>query len=106
MPIDQLHQSRKLTDTEQADLIRRALTAWHSAGDAVPPEAAREPVAGRTATKAQKAPDDGTEPHLLHFVVVHAGLHILAVYRVRQVNEYFMLRRMVRPPKDLVRLKG
>ena len=58
------------------------------------------------AAKAQKAPDDGAEPHLLHFVVVHAGPHILAVYRVRQVNEYFMLRRMVRPPKNFVRLKG
>ena len=30
---------------------------------------------------------------------------MLAVYRVRQVNDYFTLRRMVRPPKDLVQLK-
>lgn len=42
----------------------------------------------------------------MHFVVLHAGAVILAVYKVRQVNDSLMLRRMVRPPKDLVRLKG
>ena len=105
MPIDQTHESRKLTASEQTDLMRRALTAWHQAGDTVPPEAAHQPVTARTASKAQKGTDE-TEAHLLHFVVVHAGAHVLAVYRVRQVNDYFMLRRMKRAPKDLVRLNG
>ena len=71
----------------------------------MPPETAHQPVAARTASKAQK--DKGTaDAHLLYFVVVHAGIHVLAVYRVRQVNDYFMLRRMKRAPKDLVRLNG
>ena len=105
MPIDQTHEPRKLTASEQTDLIRRALTAWHQTGDIVPPEAAHQPVAARMASKAQKG-TDAADAHLLHFVVVHAGTHVLAVYRVRQVNDYFMLRRMKRAPKDLVRLNG
>lgn len=58
------------------------------------------------ASKAGKATEDGTEPRPMHFVVVHAGAHVLATYLVRLVNNYLMLRRMVRPPRDLVRLKG
>lgn len=101
----QTHESRKLTASEQADLIRRALTAWHQAGDTVPQEAAHQAVAARMASKARKGTDEA-KAHLLHFVEVHAGTHILAVYRARPVNDYFMLRRMKRAPKDLVRLNG
>jgi hypothetical protein len=42
--------------------------------------------------------------HTMHFAVVHKGVKVLAVYRVR--NDNLALRRMVRPPKDLIRLKG
>jgi hypothetical protein len=97
------HQSRKLTTEECTDLIRRGLSAWFGSGDAVPPDAAGQPVAARMATKTKPSEGDA-EPHLLHFVAVHAGAVVLAVYRVR--NDNLGLRRLVRPPKDLVRLKG
>jgi hypothetical protein len=57
------------------------------------------------ASKVQNSKDE-TETHLLLLVIVYADAHVLAVYRVRQVNEYFMLRGMKREPKDLVRLNG
>lgn len=96
------HQSRKLTPQEEGDLIRRALAAWFGSGDAVPPDAAGLPVAARMATKTKQV--EGGEPHLLHHVALHAGVVVLAVYRVR--NDNLGLRRLVRAPKDLVRLKG
>lgn len=96
------HQSRKLTPEECADLMRRALAAWFSSGDVVPPEAARLPVTARMATKTKQV--EGGEPHLLHHVAVHAGAVMLAVYRVR--NDNLGLRRLVRAPKDLVRLRA
>lgn len=106
MPIEQHHEPLTVTKEVQAGLIRRALAAFYGACDTVPPEASKKPVAGRYVTKAGKSAEDGAEPRSLHFVVVHAGEHMLAVYRVRQVKDYLMLRRMVRPPKDLVRLRG
>jgi hypothetical protein len=105
MPINQNHESRKLTASEQADLMLRALSAWHQAGDTVPPEPALQPVTARMASKVQKSKEE-PEAHLLHFFIFHAGAHVLAAYRVRRVNDYFMLRRMKRAPKDLVRLNG
>jgi hypothetical protein len=105
MPINQTHESRKLTASEQADLMLRALTAWHQAGDTVLPGAALQPVTERMFSKVQNSEEE-PEAHLLHFVIVHAGAHVLAVYRVRRVNDYFMLRRMKRAPKDLVQLSG
>jgi len=106
MPIEQTHPPLTITNDMQADLIRRALAAFYGSGGTVPPEAAREPIAGRLATKKGRATSDGTAPRPMHFVVVHAGAVVLAVFKVRQVNTYLMLRRMVRPSKDLVRLKG
>ena len=105
MPLVRTHEPQALTATDRTDLIRRALTAWHAAGSAVPPAASKKPVAARVASKAGKVTGAGEES-LLHFVVVHAGLVVLAVYRVRRVKDFWMLRRMLRPPKDLVRLKG
>ncbi len=72
----------------------------------MPPEAAHDPIAGRLATKAGKPTDDGTKPGPMHFVVDHAGTVVLAVFKIRQMNDSLMLRRMVRPPKDLVRSRG
>lgn len=106
MPIEQKHPPLTITKGVQTDLIRRALAAFYKDGGTVPPVAAREPIAGRLATKPGMPTGDGTEPRPMHFVVLHAGVVVLAVYKVRQVNDYLMLRRMVRPPKDLVRLKG
>jgi hypothetical protein len=71
----------------------------------VSPEAAYQPVTARMASKVQNSKDE-TETHLLLLVIVHADAHVLAVYRVSQVNEYFMLRGMKRAPKNLVRLNG
>ena len=93
------HQPRKLAPDEAADLMRRGLAAWLGAGGAV--EYGGAPVAARVASKAK---DHGGESLLLHHVVIHAGVEVLAVYRVR--NDNLGLRRLVRPPKDLVRLKG
>ena len=93
------HQPRKLTTAESADLMRRGLTAWVGSGGAV--ESGGAPVAARVASKAK---DHGGKSLLLHHVVVHAGVKVLAVYRVR--NDNLGLRRLVRPPKYLVRLKG
>mgnify|MGYP001343494765 FL=1 len=95
-----------ITKEIEGDLIRRALAAFYGSGGIAPPESAREPVAGRLATKPGRATAINPEPRPMNFIVLHAGVHILAVYKVRQVNDYLMLRRMVRPPKDLVRLKG
>lgn len=63
-------------------------------------------MVARMASKAGRKTDDGTEPRPLWFVVVHAGAVVLAVYKVRQLTGGLMLRRMVRAPRDLVRLKG
>jgi len=106
MPIAQTHPSLTITNEVQTDLIRRALAAFYGSGGTVPPEAAREPIAGRLAAKKGRMTGDDTEPRQMYFVVVHAGAVVLAVFKVRQVNDFLMLRRMVRPPKDLVRLKG
>ena len=105
MPKPKTHDSLAPSSVEAADLIRRALAAWYKTAGIVPPEARTLPVTARLASKLHKSADL-TEPQPLHFVVVHAGAHTLAVYRVHRVLDYFMLRRMVRPPKDLVRLKG
>lgn len=103
MPIEQTHPALIITQDVETDLIRRALTAFYGSGGTVPPDAARDPVAGRLATKKGTAASDHRP---MHFVVIHAGAVVLAVFKVRQVNDYLMLRRMTRPPKDLVRLKG
>jgi len=58
------------------------------------------------ACKRGRSTGDGPDPRPLWFVVVHAGAVVLATYKVRQLAGGLMLRRMVRPPKDLVRLKG
>ena len=68
------------------------------------------------ACKRGRSTGDGPDPRplwfvvvrcgSLWFVVVHAGAVVLATYKVRQLAGGLMLRRMVRPPKDLVRLKG
>lgn len=105
MPKPKIHNTQAPSSVEAADLTRRALTAWHKAGEATPQEASTLPVTARLASKLYKSADL-TAPHQLHFVVVHAGAHTLAVYRVHRVHDYFMLRRMVRPPKDLIRLRG
>ena len=73
-----------------------------SNGVVVPPDAAGIPLAAQMATKTK--PVEGGEPHLLHHVAVHAGAVVLAVYRVR--NDNLGLRRLVRAPRDLIRLKG
>lgn len=106
MPIKQSHAPLTITKEAQADLIRRALATWYGSVQATPPEAQGKPVAGRIATKPGKPTEDGNDPRPLYFVVLHAGAVVLAVFRVRQVKDYLMLRRMLRPPKDLVRLKG
>ena len=93
------HQPRKLTTADSEDLMRRGLAAWLGGGGAV--ESGGVSVAARVASKAK---DHGGESLLLHHVVIHAGVEVLAVYRVR--NDNLGLRRLVRPPKDLVRLKG
>lgn len=106
MTIEQIYPLLVTTKQGQSDPIRRALDAFYMAGDVVPIEVARDPIAGRIATKAGKPSGDGTKPRPMHFVVVHAGAVVLATFKVRQVNDSLMLRRMVRMPKDLVRLKG
>lgn len=101
MPIEQKHASRPLTAGEESDLCRRGLTAWVTAEGSAQHEGS--PVAARMAVKT-KVLGDGSR-HFLHFVVVHAGAAVLAVYRVHLRDEKtFMLRRMSRAPKDLVRL--
>jgi hypothetical protein len=105
MPIPKLNDFAAPSKAEAADFIRRAPAAWHKAGEPVPPVARALPVYARLATKRHSAAE-GAAPYLLYFVVVHAGVHTLAVYRVQRVQDYFMLRRMVRAPKDLVRLRG
>lgn len=96
MPFDQTHHSRKLTASEQADLIRRGLAAWLGAGGAA--QDGGRHVTARTASK-------GTElGGVLHYVVVHAGAVVLACYRVRPDN--LALRKLTRIPRDLVGRKG
>lgn len=95
------HAGRPLTALERSDLERRALVAWFKDPDSTQHQQAA-PVQARSASKAKP----GTDGEVLHFVVVHAGGDILAVYRARPVKDYFMLRRLARWPKDLVRLKG
>ena len=104
MPLVKIHDTTAPSKACEADLIRRALTAWHKTGGSVPPEARPVAVTARLASKHHKSASS-EPPHLLYFIVVCAGASVLAVYRVQQVQDYFMLRRMVRPPKDLVRLK-
>jgi hypothetical protein len=105
MPIPKTNDFAAPSKAEAAQFIRRALAAWYKAGEAVPPVARALPVTARLATKHHSAAESAA-PYLLYFVVVHAGARTLAVYRVQRVQDYFMLRRMVRAPKDLVRLKG
>lgn len=110
MPFERTQLSGPLAASDRADLMRRAVTAWHKEGAPAPAEALDHPVTARVASKvtkaAQAATPSGEAPNPLHFVVVHAGGALLAVYRVRVVNGAFMLRKMARPPKDLVRLQG
>lgn len=83
------------------------LTAWFgTVGNVAPPEAVGLPVVARMASKRGKSAIDGTDPRPMWFVVVYVGAVVLATYKVRQLTGGLMLRRMVRPPKDLVRLKG
>jgi len=98
------HAGRTPTAEERSELERRALVAYHQARKGSPDEAPAAPVQARWASKAKTDRATG-ERHALHFVVIHAGVDVLAVYRVRPVKDYFMLRRLVRWPGDLVRLK-
>lgn len=98
------HEARALTSQERADLERRALAAWFKDPDSTQHKPAA-PVQARCASKAKTDKETG-DTHPLHFVVIHAGADILAVYRVRPVKDYFMLRRLARWPRDLVRLKA
>lgn len=95
------HAGRPLTAPERSDLERRALAAWFKDPDSAQHQPTA-PVQARSASKAKP----GTEGELLHFVVIHAGADILAVYRARPVKDYFMLRRLARWPRDLVRLQA
>ena len=96
---EQVHNSRRLTSDETADLTRRALVAWQTGGGDLLHSGV--PVTARIATKAKTG--ESGKAHSLHHVVVHAGVEILTIYRVRTDN--LGLRRMARPPKDLVRLR-
>ena len=97
------HESRPLRADEQADLSRRGLAAWLSGGGLAQDKG--HVVAARTTSKAV-AGADGVET-LRHFVVIYAGVDALATYRADQRDGgKFMLRRVTRTPKDLVRLKG
>jgi hypothetical protein len=80
-----IHDFAAPSKAEAADFIRRALTAWHKAGEPVPPVARALPVAARLATKRHSAAE-GAAPYLLYFVVVHAAVHTLAVYREQRVH--------------------
>lgn len=98
------HTGRTLTAQERAELERRALVAYLQACKGEP-DKAPGPVQARCASKTKTDKATG-ERQPLHFVVIHAGAEVLAVYRVRPVKDYFMLRKLVRWPGDLVRLKG
>jgi hypothetical protein len=104
MPIEQKHDTRLLTDEERSDLTRRALAAWFSSADPATHGAHKKPTTARMATKT-KTGEDGTT-HYLHFAVVHAGADVLAVYRAQPRGDSYSLRLLIRPPRDLVRLKG
>lgn len=95
------HAGRPLTAPERSDLERRSLAAWFKDPDSTQHQPTA-PVQARSASKAKP----GTEGESLHFVVIHAGADILAVYRARPVKDYFMLRRLARWPRDLVRLQA
>ena len=95
------HAGRPLTEKERLDLERRALVTWFKDPDNTQHQPTA-PVQARSASKAKP----GTDGQLLHFVVVHAGTESLAVYRARPVKDFFMLRRLTRWPRDLVRLRG
>ncbi len=45
-------------------------------------------------------------PRLMNFVVVHAVAAILAPFKIRQVKDHLMIRRMIKLHNNLVRLKG
>ena len=47
----------------------------------MPTDAARNSIAGRLASKAGKPADDGAKPGPMHFVVDHAGVVVLAVFK-------------------------
>ena len=96
MAIELRHESRRLSAAERENLMLRAQTAWMKANGA---DGARVPQA-RMATKTRM---EGDVEHLMHFVVLHYGEEVLAVYRVR--NDTLALRIMTRPPKGLVRLR-
>ena len=103
MVLERKHPSRPLTAGEQADLSRRGLAAWLSGGGLAQDKG--RTVAARTASKAV-AGADGDEV-LRHFVVIYAGVDVLATYRADpRDGGKFMLRRVTRTPKDLVRLKA
>lgn len=96
------HAGGKLGAEERSDLERRALVAYLQSlkGTGAAPS---RTVQARCASKT-KADRQTGDNYRLHFVVIHDGTEPLAVYRVRPVKDYFMLRRLVRWPRDLVRL--
>jgi hypothetical protein len=104
MPIEQIHKTSQLTAEGRSNLTRRALAAWFSSPVAALHGTGKQPAQGRVVTK-ERLGDDGA-PHYLHFAVVYSGAIVLAVYRAQPRGDSYSLRLMVRPPKDLVRLKG
>lgn len=85
MPIDQSHEPLKLDATQRADLIRRAKAAWFKEGGTETPSEA-----------------SGVKMRLgLAYVVLHGAGGVLAVYRIRQVKDFLMLRVMKRWPESL-----
>jgi hypothetical protein len=85
MPKEQVWETPKLTADQRAELVRRAYAAWFKAGGTEMPDSERSAVKVRLG---------------LVYVVLHGAAGVLAVYRVRPDN--LALRRMARPPKNLV----
>lgn len=74
-----------LDDAQRADLVRRGMVAWFKEGGTDPPNSASsvEMLQG------------------LAYVVLRGNDAVLAVYRVRQMDGYLMLRRLSRWPRAL-----
>jgi hypothetical protein len=88
MTIERKHSPIKLTPLQRTQLMRRALAAWFKTGGTEMPS--------------------GTSGIKMHqgraYAVLHGTNGVLAVYRVRQVNDELMLRVLKRWPASVAKL--
>lgn len=85
MTLERKHDPLTLDETQRVDLLRRGMAAWFKAG-------------------GLEVPTSGSAVKLrlgLAYVVLHGAAGVLAVYRVRQVNDILMLRVLTRWPASL-----